>query len=146
MKNKFTAFIASGMLLSGLALPWSASANEVQKPVQPAVKGVYSDEWVDAGIERRSTKFEKYSAGAVIQTLGFALSVPTASVSNYLAGLVNMVVLGEYKVVYLKDHKSFRMAGATLQVKHEIEVYSDSHYQNKIGEYEMITNDTGGPK
>lgn len=31
-----------------------------------------------------------------------------------------MIILGEYPVVYIKDRKEFKMAGATLMTRHNV--------------------------
>ncbi|MEC0584773.1 hypothetical protein P8840_00830 [Bacillus spizizenii] len=54
-----------------------------------------ADDWESAGTEYGSTKFEKYSLAAVVQTLGFALNLPSGGWSSYLTGLANMIILGE---------------------------------------------------
>ncbi|MDO8225295.1 hypothetical protein [Bacillus cabrialesii] len=104
------------------------------------------DDWESAGTEYGSTKFEKYSLAAVVQTLGFALNLPSGGWSSYLAGLANMIILGEYPVVYFKDRKEFKMAGATLMTRHNVTIYEDKDRNKKIGSDSFIITDRGGPK
>ncbi|MCY8122444.1 hypothetical protein MOC45_17920, partial [Bacillus spizizenii] len=66
--------------------------------------------------------------------------------SSYLAGLANMIILGEYPVVYFKDRKEFKMAGATLMTRHNVTIYEDKDRKKKIGSDSFIITDTGGPK
>ncbi|MCY8914298.1 hypothetical protein MOE47_09360 [Bacillus atrophaeus] len=105
-----------------------------------------ADDWEDAGTTYGDTKFDKYSTAAVVQTLGFALNLPTGGWSSYLAGLANMVILGEYKIVYFKDKQEFKMAGATLMTKHHVTIYEDKDRKKKIGSDSFIITDKGGPK
>lgn len=105
-----------------------------------------ANDWESAGTEYGSTKFEKYSLAAVVQTLGFALNLPSGGWSSYLAGLANMIILGEYPVVYFKDRKEFKMAGATLMTRHNVTIYEDKDRKKKIGSDSFIITDTGGPK
>ncbi|PAO69592.1 MULTISPECIES: hypothetical protein [Bacillus] len=105
-----------------------------------------ADDWESAGTEYGSTKFEKYSLAAVVQTLGFALNLPSGGWSSYLAGLANMIILGEYPVVYFKDRKEFKMADATLMTRHNVTIYEDKDRKKKIGSDSFIITDTGGPK
>lgn len=107
---------------------------------------IAADDWESAGTEYGSTKFEKYSLAAVVQTLGFALNLPSGGWSSYLAGLANMVILGEYPVVYFKDRKEFKMAGATLMTRHNVTIYEDKDRKKKIGSDSFIITDKGGPK
>ncbi|MEG7333945.1 hypothetical protein V5785_02520 [Bacillus subtilis] len=57
-----------------------------------------------------------------------------------------MVILGEYPVVYFKDRKEFKMAGATLMTRHNVTIYEDKDRKKKIGSDSFIITDRGGPK
>ncbi|WP_241483327.1 hypothetical protein [Bacillus siamensis] len=70
-----------------------------------------ADDWQDAGTTYGNTKFDKYSTAAVVQTLGFALNLPTGGWSFYLARLANMIILGEYKIVYFRISRNLRGQG-----------------------------------
>ncbi|MCA1216735.1 hypothetical protein LC728_20450 [Bacillus amyloliquefaciens] len=44
-----------------------------------------------------------------------------------------MIILGEYKIVYLKDRQEFKMAGATLMTKHLVTIDEDKDRKKKSG-------------
>ncbi|MDU0100468.1 hypothetical protein RUW00_04085 [Bacillus sp. IS1] len=59
--------------------------------------------------------------------------MPTGGWSSYLARLANMIILGEYKIVYFKDKKEFKMAVAILMTKHHVTIYEDKDRKKKSG-------------
>lgn len=62
------------------------------------------------------------------------------------SGIAAQIINDNIKTVWIVDKQYVRMAGATMQTKHVMTVYSDSKYKHKIGSKTLITNDNGGPK
>lgn len=163
-KNIFSIALASGLLLSSVNLPLSASAttpedNTVKLDmlqealnanlnitnVTPEMETYASGAWIPAESIKGSTKLRdmstKYVAIALAGTITYAVAGPAVAALTPVAA---QIVSDATRTVWYKSTRSFRMAGATLQIKYVYTTYKDSKFKKKIKSATWITNDMGG--
>ncbi|MBD8016812.1 hypothetical protein [Planococcus wigleyi] len=112
------------------------SSNSVVSPA-----AVYGSTWISAGTKKYSQKMVWTTAAAASAGIGLYLKIPHFSGA---ALLINYVIANKNSWVYYSDKQYFRMAGATLQIKHVVTFYKDSARTKKINSQTYITNDNGG--
>ncbi len=100
----------------------------------------YGSEWIPAGTEKYSQKAEWTTIAAATSMVGIYMKIPHFSAA---AVVINWVIANKGSWFYYTDKKSFRMAGATLQIKHEVTFYKDAKRTKKIKTQTYITNDRG---
>lgn len=112
------------------------SSNSIVSPA-----AVYGSEWISSGTKNYTSKITWTTAAAASAAMGTILKIPGFT----LAGIaLNWVIANKNSWVYYSDKQYFRMAGATLQIKHVVSVYKDSSRAKKLTTQTYITNDIGG--
>lgn len=101
---------------------------------------VYGSNWISAGTKNYSQKMTWTTVAAASAGLGIYLKIPHFSAA---ALVINWAIANKNSWIYYSDKQSFRMAGATLQIKHEVTFYKDSKRTKKLKTQTYITNDRG---
>lgn len=103
-----------------------------------------ANSWEYVKTSKKNTKFNDITFGATLAAISSALGyvIPASAPASAFA---NYVVDHNLKTAYFVDKEYVRMAGATMQTKHVITMYTDSSYSKKAGTKTLITNDSGGP-
>ncbi|MDJ0333572.1 hypothetical protein [Planococcus sp. S3-L1] len=102
--------------------------------------------WTYVDTRKKSTKVSNTTTKAGIAAIGSALAIPLPYTAP-LSAFAIVIISDNMKTAYFIDKRSMRMAGTVFQVKHEIQMFSDSSYKKKKGStVTIIHNDTGGPK
>jgi len=99
-------------------------------------------------VETKKKNTENINIATVSTAIGLATFLGfTYPVSTAFTAPATYILDKKLKTVYFKDKISMRMSGMNFQNKHEITMYSDSSYKNKVGEtFTVIQNISAGPK
>jgi hypothetical protein len=97
--------------------------------------------WTYGGTSYYDQKVVWTTMASAASAIGIKLKIPTLGISGVIG---NWIIANKGSWVYIRDVKMFRMAGATLQIQHNVSYFKNSSMTQRIGStVTYITNDNG---
>ncbi|PIC69492.1 hypothetical protein CSV75_14890 [Sporosarcina sp. P18a] len=145
LKRKFLLTGTAALMMFSLSLA-PVNLTKDSNGIQLVTSKAEASSWIYVDTKKRSTKANDILAKGGIAALGSLLAIPLPYTAP-LSAFATVIISENMKTAYFIDKRSMRMAGHVFQVKHEIQMYSDSSYKKKKGKpITIIHNDIGGPK
>lgn len=97
--------------------------------------------WTYGGTSYYDQKIVWTSLASASSAIGIATGIKALSIGGVVG---NFIIANKGSWIYIRDIKMFRMAGATLQIQHNVSYFKNSSMTQQIGgTVTYITNDNG---